>query len=245
MLDRLWGAIGGAGLGLAVGGPLGALIGAAAGHVFIDRSGMLSGAPDRSIVFTTGLVALSAKMARSDGVVTGDEVAAFRRIVTADDGDMPRVQQLFDLAKGSTAGFEAYAAQLSDLFQDESALLEDVLDGLFVIAAADGVLHEAERAYLIAVAEIFGVAGRFDQIEARHVVRRDDPHRILGVAHNASDADVRRAWLALVAELHPDKAVARGLPPEAVAIAQERLAVINTAYERLQARRRAAAQADA
>jgi DnaJ like chaperone protein len=205
----------------------------------IDRSGVLAGTPDRSVVFTTGLVALSAKMARSDGVVTGDEVAAFRRIVRADDDDMPRIERLFDLAKGATAGYEAYAAQIADLFRDDAALLEDILDGLFMIAAADGVLHEAERRYLRAVTDIFGLSERFDRIEARHVVRKDDPFRILGVDPRATDPEIRKAWLALVAELHPDKAVARGLPPEAVSLAQERLAVINAAYERLQADRRA------
>ncbi len=234
MWNSLWGKLGGAGLGLAIGGPLGALIGIVAGHVLVDREGGLFAAPDRSIVFTTGIVALSAKMARSDGVVTRDEVMAFRRIINAADADMPRIEALFDLAKATTAGFEAYARQLSDLFADEPALLEDVLDGLFHVAAADGVLHDAEHDYLMAVSGIFGFDdARFAQIEARHVRRADDPYVVLGVARSMATADIRSAWLRLVAAYHPDRAIARGMPPEAVSIATARMSAINAAWERI------------
>jgi DnaJ like chaperone protein len=244
MWPSLWGKLGGAGVGLAIGGPLGALIGAIAGHVIIDRPGGLLGPPDRSLVFTAGIVALSAKMARSDGVVTRDEVAAFRRIMLAEDADVPRIEALFDLAKATTAGFEAYASQLADLLRDEPALLEDVLDGLFTVAAADGVLHEAEHAYLLDVAHIFGFDdARFARIEARHVRRADDPYVILGVGRDLGLDAIRRVWLALVAEHHPDRAIARGLPQDAVAIANERLAAINGAWERIQAERKLPARA--
>ncbi len=234
----MWGKLGGAGIGLAVGGPIGALIGVVAGHMIFDRDGGLFGAPDRSIVFATGMVALSAKMARSDGVVTGDEVAAFRRLLDVPAADMPRIEALFDLAKSTIAGFEAYAAQLADLFADEPALLEDVLDGLFHVAAADGVLHEAEHDYLLTVSGIFGFDQKlFGQIEARHVRRADDPYRILGVSRETSFDEIRNAWRKLVAEHHPDKALGRGLPPEAISIATERLVAINTAWARIGAER--------
>jgi DnaJ like chaperone protein len=238
MWNAMWGKLGGAGIGLAVGGPIGALIGALAGHVMFDRDGGLFGAPDRSIVFTTGMVALSAKMARSDGVVTRDEVTVFRSLLDVPATEMPRIEALFDLAKSTVAGFEAYASQLADLFSDEPALLEDVLDGLFHVAAADGVLHEAEHDYLLAVAGIFGIGPNlFSQIEARHVRRADDPYRILGVTRVMSLPEIRQAWRGLVSEHHPDRALGRGLPPEAIAIATERLVAINAAWARISAER--------
>jgi DnaJ like chaperone protein len=236
MWNTMWGKLGGAGIGLAVGGPIGALIGAVAGHMIFDRDGGLFGAPDRSIVFTTGMVALSAKMARSDGVVTRDEVSAFRSLLDVPPSDLPRIDALFDLSKSTTAGFEAYARQLADLFSDEPALLEDVLDGLFHVAAADGVLHEAEHAYLLDVSTIFGFSGKlFSQIEARHVRRADDPYRVLGVTRTMSLAEIRAAWRQLVNEHHPDRALGRGLPPEAITIATERLVAINAAWARITA----------
>ena len=242
MASTFWGLLGGGGVGFVLGGPLGALLGALAGHVLVDREGAPFGPAPRELVFTTGLVALSAKMARSDGVVTRDEVAAFERIVKVPDGEHERIARLFDLAKQTSAGFEAYANQIAEVFRDEPALLEDVLDGLFLIAAADGAIHEAEHTYLRDVATIFAIdeAG-FARIEARHMRRPDDPYLVLGASREMSDAQLKRHYRRLVAETHPDRAIARGLPEEAVAIATRRLAAINAAWDAIGRERGAAA----
>lgn len=238
MVSSFWGALSGGGIGLALGGPLGALIGAVAGHVLIDREGAPFGAAPRELVFTTGLVALAAKMARSDGVVTCDEVVAFQRIVVVPPEERARVEKLFDLAKQTSAGFEAYAGQIAEAFREEPALLEDVLDGLFLIAAADGAVHEAEHAYLQDVAAIFGIAASdFARIEARHVRRPEDPYLVLGASREMDDATLKRHYRRLVAENHPDREIARGLPEEAIAIATRRLATINEAWDRIERER--------
>jgi DnaJ like chaperone protein len=230
----LWGKLGGAGLGFAVGGPIGALLGGLAGHVLVDRQGAVFGPMPKDLVFTTGLVALAAKMAKSDGVVTRSEVSAFERIVEVPDSAHAQVTRLFDLAKATTDGFESYARQLADAFREEPKLLEDVLDGLFHIAKADGAVHEAEFAYLKAIGAIFGIAERdFDCITARHVRREDDPYVILGVERTLSADALKRRYRQLVADNHPDREIARGLPPEAIRIATERLAAINAAWERI------------
>lgn len=239
MPKSLWGLIGGSGIGFAMGGPLGALLGAAfgaaAGHYLADQDGALFGPAPREVIFTTGLVALAAKMARSDGVVHDSEVAAFRRIIDVPEAELPRVQALFDLAKATTDGFAAYAAQIAAAFRDEPALLADVLDGLFHIAAADGAVHQAERAYLLDVAHVFGIdeAG-FAVIEARHVRVKDDPYLVLGLLPDADDAAIRKRYRDLAREFHPDREMARGLPPEAIRIATQRLATINEAYARIE-----------
>jgi DnaJ like chaperone protein len=235
----IWGKLGGAGLGLAIGGPLGALLGGVAGHMLVDRTGAPFGAPPRDLVFTTGLVALAAKMAKSDGVVVTREVEAFERIVEVPPTEHDRVKRLFDLAKSTTEGFESYARQIGEAFREEPKLLEDVLDGLFHIAKADGAVHEAEYAYVRAVAGAFGFSDHdFDRIAARHVRRADDPYLILDADRSMSDEDLKRHYRRLVAENHPDREIARGLPPEAIKIATERLAVINAAWERIAAERR-------
>ena len=238
MVSSFWGALGGGGIGLALGGPLGALIGALAGHVLLDREGALFGPAPRELVFTTGLVALAAKMARSDGVVTRDEIAAFHRIVVVPPEQQDRIESLFDLAKQTSAGFEAYAAQIAEAFREEPALLEDVLDGLFLIAAADGAIHEAEHAYLREVAAIFAIGDAdFARIEARHMRRPDDPYLVLGASRDMNDAALRQHYRRLVGETHPDRQIARGLPQEAVAIATRRLAAINAAWDVIEAER--------
>jgi DnaJ like chaperone protein len=234
----VWGKLGGAGLGYALGGPLGALLGAFAGHVLVDREGALFGPPPKDVVFTTGLIALAAKMAKADGVVVRSEVEAFERLVEVPPEEHRNVTRLFDLAKATTDGFEAYARQIAGAFKDEPALLEDLVDGLFDIAKADGVVHEAELAYVHEVAGILGFSGPdFDRIAARHVRRPDDPYLVIGADRTMDDEALRRHYRALVRDIHPDKEIARGLPPEAVAIATHRLAAVNAAWDRIAAER--------
>jgi DnaJ like chaperone protein len=238
MSAGIWGKIGGAGLGVLVGGPIGALVGGVAGHFLVERVGARFGPTPRDVVFTTGLVALAAKMAKSDGVVTDSEVQAFGQVIQVEPEAQAGVERLFDLAKATTDGFEAYAGQLATTFGEEPALLEDVLDGLFHIAKADGAIHEKEERYLRAVAGIFGFdEDGFRRIAARHVRLSDDPYLVLGLERSADDATLKAQYRRLVAETHPDRALARGLPPEAVAIATRRLAAINAAWDRIGAER--------
>lgn len=238
----VWGKLGGGGFGLALGGPIGALLGAFAGHYLIDREGAVFGPPPRDVILSTGLVALAAKMAKADGVVVPHEVEAFARIVVVPPADRQNVERLFCLAQGTTLGYEAYAAQLARVFADEPALLDDIVDGLFLIATADGAVHEAELAYLRAVAGAFGRdEAWFETVLARHVAHPDDPYVVLGADRAASFDELRSTYRRLVREHHPDREMARGLPPEAIRIATDRLAAINAAWERIERERAFAA----
>jgi DnaJ like chaperone protein len=239
MIQSIWGKLSGAGIGLALGGPIGALLGGVAGHMLVDREGALFGRPPRDVLFTMGLVALAAKMAKADGVVVDREIKAFEQVVEVPAEERDRVARLFRLAMETTEGFEAYAKQVGDAFKDEPALLEDVLDGLFHIAKADEAVHEAEFAYVRDVATIFAFSQTdFERIAARHVRLADDPYLILNASRDMSDEELKRHYRRLVAENHPDREIARGLPPEAVKIATERLATINAAWERIAAERK-------
>ncbi len=203
--------------------------------------GLLVGDPAtrRQVSFSVALIALSAKMAKADGIVTADEVAAFRRGFAVPPGEERNVERLFDLARQDVAGFETYARRVAELYDDDCCPLEDVLDGLFVIAKADGAVHEAEMAYLEQVATIFGFShADFERIAARHVVPEEgDPYLILGVGRDWPFDRIRRHYRQLVVENHPDKVIARGLPEEFVAVANDRLAAINRAWERIEMER--------
>ena len=230
----IWGKFSGAVAGLVTGGPLGALLGALAGHFLIDRDGK-----DTAVGFTIAVIALSAKMAKADGIVTDEEVRAFERLFRFTPEESANVRRVFDLARRDTAGFEAYAAQIAHLFADNPALLEDILDGLFEIAKADGVLHPGEAAFLERVAEIFGFApNEFRRIRASHFAPdKADPYVVLGVAYDASEDEIRHTYRRLVRENHPDSLIGRGVPEEFVRLATDKLAAINGAYDRIQAER--------
>lgn len=189
----------------------------------------------RQVAFSVSMIALSAKMAKADGVVSDAEVKAFYEIFNVPEQDIRHVERLYNLAKQDIAGFDIYAARLYRLCQEndcQGQLLEDVLDGLFHIAKADGMIHADEFAFLQKVSQVFHFSkARFENIAARHVVLgQQDPWRILGLKRGASFDEARKRYHDLVREHHPDYVIARGLPLEFVTIANERLAAINHAW---------------
>jgi DnaJ like chaperone protein len=190
--------------------------------------------PERTIAFTIGMIALGAKMAKADGVVTEVEIRAFKQVFHVPDSELAGVARVFNLAKQDSAGFESYATQIARLFEQRSMMLEDVLDGLFHIAKADDALHPGELSYLESVAAIFGFTARdYARIRARHVVISDDPYLILGLERGTALGEVKRRYRELVRENHPDRHIAAGVPEEMIEIATERLQKVNEAYEQI------------
>ena len=235
---------------IALGGPLGALLGAAAGHA-VDRwrkkrpesasGGELPAESGeqrlatRQVAFTVAAIALGAKMAKADGIVTRDEVDAFKQVFHVPQDEMQNVGRIFDQARKSSLGYQAYAEQIAGMFKRQPTVLEELLDGLFHIAKADGLVPEAEIEYLQSVATIFGFdAAKFARIRASHLgADKTDPFVVLGVAHDAANADIKAAYRKLVRDNHPDRLIAKGMPKEFIDIATDKLAAINSAYDRV------------
>jgi DnaJ like chaperone protein len=191
--------------------------------------------PEKSVGFTIGMIALGAKMAKADGVVTEDEIKAFKQVFQVPEGELASVARVFNLAKQDVAGYDSYARQIARLFEARHEILEDVLDGLFHIAKADNAFHPAEHGFLADVARVFGFSDAdFARIRARHVAGPgNDDYLILGLPQDASTEDVRRRYRELVRECHPDRHIAAGVPAEMIAIATERLQKVNAAYARI------------
>lgn len=193
----------------------------------------------RRVAFSVAMIALSAKIARADGIVTDAEVKAFYEVFSVPPEHAHGVARLYDIAKADTAGYEIYAARMARLCgsgQQNCLMLQDVLDALFHVAKADGTLHERESRFLHDVAGIFGIdEAHYEAILARHVdLGHADPYRVLGVRRDTPLVDVRRRYRRLVSDNHPDKLIGRGVPQEFIAIATRRLAAINAAYEMIE-----------
>lgn len=257
----IWGKILGGAAGFALGGPLGALLGGLAGHAVdamqddirrlnqpqsqADEAQVFDGMEQhegigqpegtRQIAFTIGVIVLGAKMAKADGQVTPAEIRAFRQVFHIPDEEVKNVGRIFDLARRDSRGYETYARQIGRLFKNNPAVLEQLLEGLFHIARADGKVGEAELRYLEGVARCFG----FDEAEWRRIrianlgedPASTDPYAVLGIGPEATDEEIKRRHRALVREHHPDRLTAQGLPPEFVKHATEKLARINAAYD--------------
>jgi DnaJ like chaperone protein len=189
-------------------------------------------APERSVAFTIGVIALSAKMAKADGVVSPREIEAFRRVFQFSAEEAANVTRVFNLAKQDTAGYEAYADQIAALLGDDRRLLQHVLEGLLYVAAADGALHPKEDVFLKSVASRFGFSDNdYRFFRARFVHDADNPYDVLKLPPAASNAEIRAQYRKLVADNHPDKLIGRGVPAEFVDLATRKLAAINAAYD--------------
>lgn len=197
-------------------------------------------APDPNDVgFTAAVVGLGAKLAAADGVVSDDEVMVFARVFRAAPEDAPAVRRVFNLARQTVRGYEAYARRIGRKYRNRPCLLESVLDGLFEIALADGVVREEELDYLHTVSKAFGFdEATFRRIKASHIgTDREDPYHILGVPYDAEFSDIRRVYRRLMADNHPDRVVANGAPREFEQAAQIKAAAITSAYARIKAER--------
>ena len=202
---------------------------------FLAKLASRATAPEKSIAFTIGMIALGAKMAKADGVVTQGEINAFKQVFNVPQTELAAVARVFNLAKQDVAGFDSYARQIARLFKTKSVVLEDVLDGLFHIAKADDALHPAENEYLESVARIFGFSeAEFLSIRSRHVAgATSDPYNILGVDRRATTDEIKQRYRKLVRDNHPDRHIAAGVPQEMIVLATERLQRINEAYDRI------------
>lgn len=197
-------------------------------------------APDPNDVgFTAAVVGLGAKMAMADGRVTDDEIMVFSRVFRTAPKDANAVRRVFRLAQQTVKGYESYAKKIGKKYQNRPCLLEGVLDGLFMIATADGVVTDDELTYLQTVSEAFGFKeSTFRRIKAGHMgPDRNDPYHVLGVAHDAEFDEIKRMYRKLMADNHPDRVVYHGAPREFESAAHDKAATITGAYARIKAER--------
>ncbi len=229
---NIWGMIIGGAAGFAIGGPIGALLGIAAGH-YAEAKLKGPGDPieERKVAFTVAIIALSAKMAKADGTITRSEITAFRQKVHIPSKDLKRVGQFWDLARQTPDGFQSYAKQSVDLFGSRAPILEQLLELLFYIAKADGEISIPEWEYLNSVSTIFGFGDHeFKRMADIYGTGEGAAHIILGVAPDADESEIKAAWKRLVKENHPDKLISQGLPDEFIEAATDRMHLINEAY---------------
>ena len=233
---NIWGKIIGSTSGFALGGPLGALIGAIAGHAVdkYNKKKLPEEVALKQIGFTIGIIALSAKMAKADGKVSIEEVLAFKKQVSVPEREIKNVGRLWDQAKKSTDGFEIYASQLASLFKPKSAVLEEIIHLLFNIAASDGSITNDENLYIKKVSSIFGFNDYdFNVISSNYSKNDFDPYKVLGVKKNYTLKKINQKRLKLIKANHPDKLLSQGLPNEFIENSLRKLKTINNAWEEI------------
>ncbi|PIB24420.1 molecular chaperone DjlA [Amylibacter kogurei] len=191
--------------------------------------------PERSVAFTIAVIGLGAKMAKADGLVTKDEVAAFRQVFHIAKRDEAQAAKVFNLARTDVAGYEVYAQTIYKMFSQDTSVLENLVEGLFHIAMADGHYHPAEDDFVHTVARKFNIDERsFRGLRTRFVPDAEpDAYDVLGVDVDTPIDEVRAKWRKIIRETHPDQLMAQGLPEEAISMATKRMIAANKAWEEI------------
>ncbi len=251
-----WGKLLGGVAGFAVGGPFGAAVGAALGHAAdsgqiprlsfgempLNTARLAALFGGKQQLFAVAVVVLSAKLAKIDGPVVRAEIDAFKRQFRIPPESVRDIGRLFDQARDSSEGWESYARQLGESFADSPGLLEDVLAALFAIARADKPLTVSEQTMLRRMQTLFGL----DNLAWEHassgasrasVAPGYDPYAVLGASRTATDEELKKTWLRLIRENHPDILASKGVTPDFIARASEKVARINAAWDQIKRER--------
>ena len=236
----IWGKIIGGTAGFAFGGPIGAIIGMMIGGSFERSARKFSSSSQisqqqKQKVFALCIIVLSAKIAKADGQVTKEEIHTFKEKFNIQSEEMSEVSKIFNEAKKSSFGFKNIADQVGNLFSDNKVLLEQLLNNLFYIAEADGLTSIDELEVLRSISQSF----HFNETDFQRIFhsrlnnKESDPYKILGVTREDSDNNIRKKWIELSKEHHPDYLIAKGMPKEFIKEANKELSSINLAYDKI------------
>ena len=243
-------------IGLLFGGPIGAIAGAAIGHMMVDK---MAGIPDQGYrkipgpglgqveqtqaAYFISLFSILGKMSKIDGLVTKDEITMVQNFINSlpmEKREKQFAQQVFNEAKDSQYKIEDFATQLFQMIHNQPALVVSFFNLLFELAAADGYLHPAEETALKSIKNIFRLSnGQYDDIKAVYFRELDNKYyKILNCTPESSNEEIKSNYKKLVKDFHPDKIISKGLPEEFIEFAENRFHEIQESYEKIRKERK-------
>ena len=232
----IWGSLVGGMIGFSLGGPFGMLLGSLiGGKVSRSRRSFKSFAQPQQI-FALALIVLSAKLSKADGQVSKEELVAVKDKLKIPEHELDQVGKIFNKAKEESAGYEQYAQQISDIYKGNTNVLEEVINILFYIAEADGNVSDQEYKMIQHVSQIFGLNDmQFNGIvEGRKSSDKLNPYVVLESKPDDNLGDIRKKYLKLSKEHHPDLLLSKGVPTEVIEESKNKMRAINSAWDQVQ-----------
>jgi len=234
----IWGSLIGGMIGFSLGGPFGMLLGSLIGGKISKakaRAGFGSFAQPQQ-VFALSLIVLSAKLSKADGQVSREELVAVKDKLKIPENELDQVGKIFNKAKEEKAGYEPYAKQIAQIYKGNINVLEEVINILFYIAEADGNVSEPEMKMIENIARIFGLNEiQINGIkESRKSSDKLNPYIVLESKPEDSIEGIRKRYLKLSKEHHPDLLVSKGVPQEVIDESKAKMRAINSAWDQIQ-----------
>ena len=234
----IWGSLIGGFVGFSFAGPIGALIGSMIGGKISSRrsSAYQQSFVNNQKIFAISLIILTAKLAKADGHVSKEELIAIKQKLKVPDNEIDQVGKIFNKAKNDSLGYEPYAQQIAQIYQNNRQILDEVINILFYIAESDGNLADSELVIIKNIAKIFGITeSQFEGIkESRKDSDKLNPYVVLGCTPNDDFATIRKKYLKLSKEHHPDILTSKGVPTELIEESKKKMRAINSAFDRIE-----------
>jgi DnaJ like chaperone protein len=243
-------------IGLVAGGPIGSVLGVILGHS-LDQGGerlrRRSSPQQISQLFFEVVFEVMGQVAKVDGRVSENEVRVARDIMHGMQLSPEQVRSAIDhFTRGKSLDYPlgARLAQLERQIGDRVELSRAFMQIQLQSAVGASPIGPDKRQLLWHIASALRVS-RAELAQIESLVRAHDPrgtrrseaealeqaYRTLGVADDASNDEIKKAYRRLMNQHHPDKLVARGLPESMAGIAEQKTHEVRTAYEKLRSRR--------
>ena len=234
----IWGSLIGGFVGFSFAGPIGALIGSMVGGRISSarRSGFQRNFVPPQQVFAIALIILTAKLAKADGNVSKEELVAIKEKLKIPKHEIDQVGKIFNKAKEESTGYEPYARQITQIYGNNPNVLEEVINILFYIAEADGNVSESELRMIEHISQIFGLnTSQFNSIkESRKTSDKLNPYIVLESKPDEDIQAIRKKYLKLSKEHHPDLLISKGVPTEIIEESKKKMRAINLAWDQIQ-----------
>ena len=212
-------------------------------------------------VFFNSTFAVMGHLAKCDGRVSENEIRIAQKVM--DEMNLSAAMKreaarLFNEGKLPQFDLNAMLRELRAACWNKPSLLRVFMEMQLKIAFADGqMLSPEKQEKLQYIGKELGLMGfNFSQFEQRYRAEQNyrhyryqsnvsdpnaylsDAYKVLGVASTANDVDVKKAYRRLMSQNHPDKLMAKGLPPEMIKMANQKTQQIKKAYEQVCASRK-------
>ena len=182
------------------------------------------------------MIVLSAKLSKVDGQVSKEELIAVKDKLKIPDNELDQVGKIFNQAKKESAGYEPYAKQIAQFYDGNINVLEEVINILFYIAEADGKVSSSELEMIENISKIFGLSeNQYLGIkESRKGSDKLNPYIVLESKPDDDLSTIRKRYLNLSKQHHPDLLLNKGVPEEVINESKNKMRAINSAWDQVQ-----------